>query len=291
MRRKDKILEQTGAPDDNRIRPGITLGASIEAVMTQPGTESDNSIQTLSQAGEPDSGTWKLRIYGQNSSPLDHDCAASDVETFLDSIPEVGTGNVTCTGGPIDVAEVEIEFTVPKAEFEMVQPGSPSDNCIQRLTLTGNASTRQWQAVKSSSRSSQLDFFVTSSELQTALEGISSIGQGNVTCTGGPLDSGPIDIEFVGDMANTAVDLLEVQQSYSVPLVSPLFGMLEGGDDIEKEGFGHVAKLTGALGSESRQYETVRVYNRFRTCGPQLQCLYANTGRGDELVQVECEGE
>jgi len=46
-----------------------------------------------------------------------------------------------------------------------------------------------------------LDFDATAGEVQTALESLSSIGSGNVVCTGGPLPGTPINIEFTNDLA------------------------------------------------------------------------------------------
>lgn len=45
-------------------------------------------------------------------------------------------------------------------------------------------------------------------DVQTALEALESIGEGNVECTGGALGTAPVAVEFVGELAGTNVDQL-----------------------------------------------------------------------------------
>lgn len=290
-RRSGKYLAEQGLPESNEIRPGLTLAAWIEAEMVQEGTETDDCQQKVNSHGNPDSGTWKIRLDLAKTEALQFDCSAADVQAELEALPAVGTGNVTCTGGPLDSAEIEIEFLVPTITVEVMTVGSTAANGKQKLTIDGNPSTRPWRIKFGEAFSAELRFTATASDIQEALEAMEGIGAGNVTCTSGPIDTTPVEVEFVGELARQEIDELEIDQDFATSRLVPLFGLLAGGDLPPLKGeFGYVAKMQGALGSESRQYETAKVYNRFRDCEAELQCLYGHTGRGLELIQVECEG-
>lgn len=162
----------------------------------------------------------------------------------------------------------------------MTQDGSASQSCIQTLTTTGSPDGGQFKLRCRGKPTAALSFNCSASQVQAALEALSSVGSGNVGCTGGPLNTTPIVVTFSGDLANT-----------QIALIKALFGKLEGGNLNHNKGdFGWVAKLEGDLGSETVSFEVVECYNRFQDldAGLNLQCLYANTGKGDELVQVEC---
>lgn len=50
-----------------------------------------------------------------------------------------------------------------------------------------------------------IDDDATAAQVQAALEALSTVGDGNVEVTGGPLGTGPFSVKFVGDLANTNV--------------------------------------------------------------------------------------
>lgn len=73
-------------------------------------TTATNETQTLSPAGSPASGTWIYNLDGQASVAIDFDATDAEIEAALEAMPNIGTGNVSCTGGPIHTTNVTIEF-------------------------------------------------------------------------------------------------------------------------------------------------------------------------------------
>lgn len=165
-----------------------------------------------------------------------------------------------------------------KIVVSMTQAGSSTTNCIQTMTMSGTPTGGQHK-IRSRGTTSALNYNCTAANVKAALEALSGIGVGNVNCSGGPLNTTPIIVEFVGDLA-----------AQKIGLMKSLFGKLVGGTlTLTKGGFGWVAKLEGDLGSEVPGFDVAEVYNRFRDLPRDLQCLYGDTGDGDEIIQAECD--
>lgn len=72
-------------------------------------------------------------------------------------------------------------------------------NEVQRLTITGAAGN--YSLDFNSQVTGSLPFNASAATVQAALEGLSNIGAGNVSCSGGPGGTAPIDITFQGSLA------------------------------------------------------------------------------------------
>ena len=60
--RSDTPLQDGSGITGHPIHPGVTLGVSMEVSVTQSGSPSQNCKQTITMTGDPDSGTWKLKL-------------------------------------------------------------------------------------------------------------------------------------------------------------------------------------------------------------------------------------
>lgn len=69
-----------------------------------------NDIQTLTLYGNPTGGTFTLDLDGQSTSGIAFSATAGDVQTALEALSNIGSGNVSCTGGPLPSSSVTIEF-------------------------------------------------------------------------------------------------------------------------------------------------------------------------------------
>lgn len=87
-----------GAMFGQKYQDGITL--------TTPPSE----VQTLSITGTPTGGTFTLTYNGQTTSPIAYSAIASAVQTALQALSTIGSGNVTCSGGPLPGSSVTITF-------------------------------------------------------------------------------------------------------------------------------------------------------------------------------------
>lgn len=77
-----------------------------------------------------------------------------------------------------------------------------ADNEIQTITVDAAGGT--FTVTFDAEETAALDFDILAADLQTALEGLSTIGAGNVSVSGGPGDAGgttPYVVEFIGDLA------------------------------------------------------------------------------------------
>lgn len=69
-----------------------------------------NEIQRILIDGTGTAGTFTLTFGGQTTSALDYNATAQEVEDALEALSSIGTGNVRCTGGNLDVAPIDVEF-------------------------------------------------------------------------------------------------------------------------------------------------------------------------------------
>lgn len=69
-------------------------------------------------------------------------------------------------------------------------------NEVQRLTITGAAGN--YSLDFNSQVTGSLAFNASAATVQSALQGLSNVGAGNIVCTGGPGGTAPIDITFTG---------------------------------------------------------------------------------------------
>lgn len=59
-----------------------------------------NEVQTITISGTPTGGTFTLTYRGQTTSALNHSSTAAQVQTALQALSTIGSGNATVTGGP-----------------------------------------------------------------------------------------------------------------------------------------------------------------------------------------------
>lgn len=87
--------------------------------------------------------------------------------------------------------------------------GTPTD-AVQTLTVTGTPSGGTFRISFKGVLSSAIDHDASASEIQAILELMSTIGAGNVSCTGGPLPGTPVVITFTNNLGGQALPLAEV---------------------------------------------------------------------------------
>ena len=63
-----------------------------------------DEVQTLTVTGTPTGGTFKLSYKGQKTAAIAHDANAAAIDSALEALSTIGTGNVTVAGtGPFTV--------------------------------------------------------------------------------------------------------------------------------------------------------------------------------------------
>lgn len=84
-------------------------------------------------------------------------------------------------------------------------PFAAGTNEVQRITVNGSPSQGSFTLTYAGQTSGDIAYNASASTVDTALEALSNIGAGDVTCTGGPLPGSTVDIEFTGSLAATNV--------------------------------------------------------------------------------------
>ena len=98
---------------------GLTTASIAEST---PGAAAENEIQTLSVNAA--AGAFKLSFNGQTTGSIDHEAGASDVETELEDLSNIGTRNVQVTrtqSGPTYVWEVEFQGSLAGTNVSKIQ--------------------------------------------------------------------------------------------------------------------------------------------------------------------------
>ncbi len=91
--------------------PMTTAPATDLSDMIQTSTANDaTEVQTLTITGTPAGGTFKLRFRGYNTTALNYNATAAEVDAALELLPTIGTGGVTCSGGPLPGTPVVVTF-------------------------------------------------------------------------------------------------------------------------------------------------------------------------------------
>lgn len=134
----------------------------------------------------------------------------------------IGTGDQSWLGSTHGIWECRTVAPDPALFTEAAYPdGVPSGTPIGLVTATGLAgpytgdSTDEVQTLTeggagltsftitfNGETTASIDDDATAAQVQAALEALSTIGEGNVLVTGGPLGTGPFTVTFRGDLAN-----------------------------------------------------------------------------------------
>ncbi|MFI1678841.1 hypothetical protein [Streptomyces sp. NPDC020607] len=129
---------RTGREDEQwtrtaEISRGVTYQAYLDDVL---GTDSltwidgpgwrglaplSNEEQSVAITGGPTGGTYTLTYSGQTTAGIAYNATATAVRTALAALSNIGTGNVTCTGGPHPGTPVTVTFTGALAGTDVAQ--------------------------------------------------------------------------------------------------------------------------------------------------------------------------
>lgn len=69
-----------------------------------------NEVQTLTAFNTPTGGTFTIEFDGLLTSDIAWNATAATIQTALENLPNIGSGNVSCSGGTIDSTAVVVTF-------------------------------------------------------------------------------------------------------------------------------------------------------------------------------------
>lgn len=93
-----------------------------------------SEIQTVTITGTPTGGTFALALDGQITAPIAYNATSGNVQTALVALSNIGSGQVTCAGGPLPGTPVTCTFGGTLANTNVSQLTSNSGG------LTGGSS-------------------------------------------------------------------------------------------------------------------------------------------------------
>lgn len=177
-------------------------------------------------------GTFTISFDGETTSSLAYNASAGTVQTALEALTNITSGDVLVTGAGTLANPWRVEF---QGTYEATNVADPTWTTTSLTGSTGklitistyrNAETglneRQVIRVDNSATAGTLKaefggylttalaYNASASTWDTALEALSSIGSGNVAVSGDP---DYLLVEFTGDLAEAPQDLLELHDS------------------------------------------------------------------------------
>ncbi len=104
---------------------------------TVPVIPARNEIQTL--ISTLTAGTFTVTALGQTTAAINFNDTAATVKTRLEALTNVGAGNITATGGPLNVNPVVVEFVGARAATDHAAMTTSTGSVTVRQDQTGAA--------------------------------------------------------------------------------------------------------------------------------------------------------
>jgi len=165
-----------------------------------------NEKQTVSITSTADNGTFTLTYESQTTVPLDYDAIAADVESALEALSTIGSGNVSVTGGPGPSTDWVVEFVGSLARTDLnalTGDGSGAGRNEKQTVSIDNATTSgHLHLTYEAQTTGEIAHNASAADVKAALEALSTVGSGNVDVTGGPGPTTDWVVEFKGTLGN-----------------------------------------------------------------------------------------
>jgi hypothetical protein len=182
---------------------------------TDPGFDSTCAFEYITEADyqgrdeqqqltiKASGGSFKLTYEGEETAPLPANASAAEVDSALEALTKIGSGNVVVSGGPGDLGGT--------APYNLLFPGAnPSQVGIDGSGLTGAGSAKTATTTQGTfghdevqklsviavsgtytlslegQTTTPIAFDADAATVQSALQGLSTIGVGNIAVTGSP---------------------------------------------------------------------------------------------------------
>lgn len=176
---------------------------------------------------------WFLLINGEATESISHNTTAADIIEKAEALSTVGAGNINVefitTQNVIshgiritfqnDLGNQETEFSVsmlvsggPAFYIQTNWKGAAGTSEVQRISIAGSPGSGKFSVKFGTGYTQTIDYNQSASELEDILEAVSTIGVGNVTCSGGPFPDTAIDVTFTGGLGGTNVALMVENQ-------------------------------------------------------------------------------
>ena len=198
---------------------GNGLGVNTTTNGAGPST---NEVQTVTVRGS--GGTFTLTFGGQTATGLAYNISAGALQSALEGLSSIGTGNVSVTSATTvggTVYTITFQGTLAHANQAQLVPSAASGitarDELQQLTITG-ASGGTFAlgfdldtsgSISPSETTAQIAYNASAAAIQSALEGV--LGSGNIAVTQPDLSKSVFTLEFQGTRGGANVKPIIVQ--------------------------------------------------------------------------------
>lgn len=189
-----------------------------------------NERQDLEVSAQPVSGAITITTTGGTTASIPYTAQAADIKAAIEATGTPST--VTVVGNLNDAGAHEVNIT-----FGGNQAATDTDALvIATNTLKSNAGTNEQQTLTPSlvpdsgnfllsfggQNTAFMAYNVSAANIQTALEGLSTIGAGNVSVAGTLSPAGLVTVTFQGTLAATDVAMIAAAESNLLNGVNPV---------------------------------------------------------------------
>lgn len=254
------IVEFKGALDETD-QPEMTISAgtdnAVDTVADGGPVVTKNEIQQIEIIAE--GGTFTLDFDGDDTSALDYDLSASDLDTALEGLDGIDPSDLTTLGsngiftvefgGSLEATDVPLMIADPSSllggkpvSVSTVTSAVAGVNEVQMVVIDSRASGGTLRAGFGIAFTDDLSYDAGTSDWETALEGLATIGANNLSVDGDP---GTLLVEFIGDLGESPQELIVLDQ-----------------DDLVTPGEGALRRTVEAFGDGPETYSLASNWSR-----------------------------
>jgi len=211
---------------------GALAGLPVDPILIEENHLERNEVQEVELEGSPSAGTFTLSYNGQTTAGIAYNAASGAVQSALEALSNIGAENVEVTGsagGPWTIQFIGAlknqNLALMTGDFSGVTGATDilitlvcnggtaggAGNEVQLLTVTGSPTGGTFTVTYGGDTTSELEYNASAATLETALEGLSSIGSGNVEVTGS--SGGPYTVTFIGALGGQSLGNLSTDGS------------------------------------------------------------------------------
>jgi hypothetical protein len=114
-----------------------------------------------------------------------------------------------------EAAPVNVQFVITDRPLQNATVPAAGANEVQTVTITGSPTGGTYTLTYSGQTTSSIVYNATAAAVQSALEALSNIAPGDVTCGGGPHPGTPITVTFTGLLGGTDVTQMTATGSFT----------------------------------------------------------------------------
>ncbi|QDT94260.1 hypothetical protein [Gimesia algae] len=181
----------------------------------------------------PSTGDWAIGVNGEYTELMSYSTTEAAIQEKIEALSSVGSGNVqieSITDGVTLSSGFRLTFIgdlgnqatglsvglivsgANSISMNRYLTGAAGTAEVQRISISGSPGSGKFSLKFGTGYSQEIDYDQTASELEDILEAVSTIGTGNVTCSGGPFPDTAIDVTFTGGLGGSNADLMVKNQ-------------------------------------------------------------------------------